>query len=96
MGRVTGRMLRRNRYIGAGIEAGRVTITHTAKAAYSLWLQVTGFVFCAFTVIGASALWREYHNLQRPWTQDGRFLVTGAFTLMFAYFGVSAFVRARR
>jgi tryptophan-rich sensory protein len=89
-------MLRRNRYIDAGIEAGKVTIAQTTKAAHSLWLQITGFVFCVFSVVGASALWREYQSLQRPWTQDARFLITAVFTLMFAYFGISAFVKARR
>ena len=89
-------MLRRNKYVGAGIDASRVTVARTTKAAHTLWLQVTGFVFCVFATVGASALWREYHSLQRPWMQDTRFLVTALFTAMFVYFGVSAFLRARR
>ena len=86
-------MLRRNRYIGAGIQAGKTTITHSAKVAHSLWLQVTGFVFCAFALVGGTAAWREY---QRVGTQDAKFVAALLFSAMFTYFGISAFVRARR
>jgi hypothetical protein len=91
---VSGRLLRRNRYIGAGIDAGRTTLKHTGKVAHSLWLQITGFVFCAFAVIGAFACRRELARTG-DWTHDTRFLVTLGFTLMFAYFGISAFARSR-
>jgi hypothetical protein len=86
-------MLRRNRYIGAGIEAGKTTVAHTAKVAHSLWLQVTGFVFCAFALIGGTAAWREYHRFG---SHDGRFIAAAAFSVMFAYFGITAFLKARR
>jgi hypothetical protein len=86
-------MLRRYKYIGAGIDAGRTTVAHTARVAHSLWLQVTGFVFCVFAVVGAGAAWREY---QKVGAHDLRFIAAAVFTAMFAYFGVSAFIRARR
>jgi hypothetical protein len=93
LGRVSGKMLRRNKYIGAGIDAGRTTVAHTAKVAHALWLQVTGFVFCVFALVGGGAAWREY---QKVGSHDLRFIAAAVFTAMFAYFGVSAFMRARR
>lgn len=88
-------MLRRNKYVDAGVEAGKVTLRHSARAARSLWLQVTGFVFCVFAVIGAVACRREFARTS-DWSHDVRFLITLAFTLLFSYFGLTAFVRARR
>jgi tryptophan-rich sensory protein len=89
-------MLRGNRYVNAGISAGKTTVAHTGKVAHTLWLEVTGFIFSAFAVIGAVAARKEYAALQNPWNRDPRFLITLAFTVMFAWFGISAFYKARR
>jgi hypothetical protein len=93
LGRVSGRILRRNRYVGAGIEAGKATVTHTAKVAHSLWLQVTGFVFCVFALVGGSAAWREFHRFGG---HNPKFIAAAVFSAMFAYFGITAFLKARR
>lgn len=87
-------MLRRNRYVAAGISAGRTTVEHTGRVALTLWLEVTGFIFTVFAVIGAVAARKEYAALQGPWSRDPRFMITLAFTLMFAWFGFSAFYKA--
>jgi hypothetical protein len=94
LGRVSGRILRRNRYVAAGISAGKTTVAHTGKVAHTLWLEVTGFIFSVFAVIGAVAARKEYAALGGPWTRDPRFLITLGFTLMFAWFGFSAFYKA--
>ena len=86
-------MLRRNKYVGAGIDAGRTTVVHTAKVAHSLWLQVTGFIFCVFALTGGAAAWREF---QKVGPHDARFIAAAIFTVVFAYFGISAMIRARR
>jgi hypothetical protein len=87
-------VLRRNRYVAAGISAGKTTVAHTGKVAHTLWLEVTGFIFSVFAVIGAVAARKEYAALGGPWTRDPRFLITLGFTLMFAWFGFSAFYKA--
>ena len=92
LGRVSGRMLRRNRYIDAGIEAGKVTAAHTARAARSLWYQVTGFLFCVVGAIVASVAIREYNLGAEPW----RVWLAAGFAVLFAYFGITAFWRARK
>src|SRR3954469_20755326 len=91
LGRVSGRMLRGNRYVDAGIEAGKVTVTHTARAARSLWYQVTGFFFGVIGVVLASVAYREFQHQAEPW----RVWLAVGFAAMFAYFGVTAFLRAR-
>ena len=89
-------MLRGNRYVNAGISAGKTTAAHTGKVAHTLWLEVTGFIFSVFAMIGAAAARKEYVALKGPWNRDPRFLITLTFALMFAWFGISAFYKARR
>jgi hypothetical protein len=92
LGRVSGRLLRRNRVVNAGIEAGKTTAIAAGKAARRLWLEVTGFVFGVFAAVGAGATIREWNG-----GGDSTRMVAGvAFTLMFAYFCVSSFVASRR
>jgi hypothetical protein len=58
-----------------------------------LWLEVTGLFFVIFAVIGGAALVREC----RAEIVDQKKVVAAAvFTVMFAYFGVTSFVRAKR
>jgi hypothetical protein len=85
-------MLRRNRVVNAGIEAGKTTVATAGKAARRLWLEVTGFIFGVFALVGAGATIRE-------WTGGAdrtRIWAGAAFTLVFAYFCVSSFVASRR
>jgi hypothetical protein len=92
LGRVSGRMLRRNRVVNAGIEAGKTTAVAAGKAARRLWLEVTGFVFGVFAVVGVGATIREWTggaDKTRVWAGV-------AFTLVFAYFCVSSFLSSRR
>jgi hypothetical protein len=85
-------MLRRNRVVNAGIEAGRVSALAAGKAARKLWLEVTGFLFGVFAVIGAGATVREY--LERE--DSPRVGIGVLFTVVFAYFSVSSFLASRR
>jgi hypothetical protein len=59
-----------------------------------LWLEVTGLIFALFTVVGGSALVRQYRadhmaNLRHAVTVAG-------FTLVCGWFTVVSFVKARR
>jgi len=62
---------------------------------HMLWLEVTGFVFLCFSIIGGFALYREYPGLRAGNVSQGRFGVTLLFSLMFVYFGLNSFWRAR-
>lgn len=61
-----------------------------------LWLEVTGFVFLCFAIIGGFALFREYPALRAGNVSQGRFGITLLFSVMFAWFGLTSFWRARR
>jgi len=83
---------RRGRLLAAAFDAGLGFARSAARGLHGLWLEVTGFFFLIFAALGAAALWREW---QAPTGSFGRLLLTLAFTLMFAYFGLTSFRRAR-
>jgi hypothetical protein len=63
---------------------------------YQLWLEITGFVFLAFAVVGVVATSKEYSAYRLAKAAPGRVAAAALFTLVFAWFGVSSFWRARR
>jgi hypothetical protein len=74
----------------------RVTAASVGKILHVLWLEVTGFIFLCLGLMGAGAGLREYHryglgsgNLNKIWA-------SAIFALLFAYFAVTSFWRARR
>ena len=67
-----------------------------SRVLHLLFLEVTGFVFLCFATIGGFALMREYPGLASGRVSQGRFGITVLFTVMFAWFGLTSFWRARR
>jgi hypothetical protein len=61
-----------------------------------LWLEVTGFLFLWLGLIGGYACWREYQVYAAGKAGLGRTVVAGLFTMLFAYFGVNSFWKARK
>jgi Flp pilus assembly protein TadB len=60
-----------------------------------LWLEITGLFFALFALFFAQSVYRLRHAyLAGPDHQ--RFLVYAALTLVFSYFTISSFYRARR
>src|SRR3954452_24560117 len=62
------------------------------RVGHVLWLEVTGFFFAVFAVIGGGGLVREARVHPAP----SRLAILAIFTLMFAWFAVSSFLRARK
>src|SRR3954464_2677087 len=62
------------------------------RVGHVLWLEVTGFFFAVFAVIGGAALVREL----QVHAAAGRIAVLAIFSLMFAWFAVTSFLRARK
>jgi hypothetical protein len=63
---------------------------------HQLWLEVTGFVFLSIAAVGAFEGFREYgkyHAGLEP--GPGRLILAVCFTISFAWFGLSSFVRVR-
>ena len=86
-------MVRKNRTVNALASAGQVTLRSVRKVGHLLWLEVAGLFFLAFAVTGGLAAWHDY---SRHKTLSSRFVAAICFTVIFAWFGLSSFLRARR
>jgi hypothetical protein len=79
--------------LSAGIGSFLQTLRRVGKV---LWLEITGFLFLWLALVGGVACWREYHACAAGKIGPGRAVVTGFFTLLFVYFGVSSFWNAHK
>jgi len=86
-------MVRKSRTVNALASAAQVALRSVSKVGHLLWLEVTGLFFVAFAVIGGLAAWNDY---SRHKTLSSRFLAAICFMVVFAWFGLSSFWRARR
>src|SRR5215472_13668049 len=85
--RVAGQQLRRSRTYGALANAARATMSRLGAVLHQLWLEITGFVFLAFAVLGWSALAREYSAYHSGKGTPSHLAVAAAFSLVFSWFG---------
>lgn len=90
---VGGNIVRKSRTVNALGSAAQVTLRSLTRVGHLLWLEVTGLFFVAFAVIGGLAAWHDYAKHK---TLSGRVGVALCFMVIFAWFGVSSFLRARR
>ena len=74
--------------------AGKGFVISVAKTLYTLWLEMTGLMFGFLTILGGSALVRQYRADHLA--NHTRLVVVIGFTLVCAWFTVLSFVRARR
>ena len=95
--RIAIQQLRRSRTGAALIKGVQTTATSVGRALHQLWFQVTGFTFLAIAGIGAVTLFREYGKYHAGQAASpGRLILAIAFTLSFAWFGLSSFWRVKR
>ncbi|MGH9601536.1 MAG: hypothetical protein ACRD24_04015 [Terriglobales bacterium] len=87
---------RRGRLLAAAGNAGLGVLRSAGRVLHGLWLEVTGLFFLMFAALGAAASWREYQALAAAGAGPGRLLLALGFTLMFAWFGITSFRRARQ
>jgi hypothetical protein len=90
---IGGNMVRKSRTVNALASAAQVTLRSVSRVSHLLWLEVTGLFFLAFAMIGGLAAWHDY---SRHKTLSSRFLAAICFMVIFAWFGLSSFWRARR
>jgi hypothetical protein len=81
------------RAAGAGLQA---TANSVRRTTHILWLEVTGFFFLVFATVCGGAAWREYQRYLAGKAEMNRVYVAGTLALLFVWFGVSSFWRARR
>ncbi|QHN04183.1 hypothetical protein FTO74_13005 [Granulicella sp. WH15] len=69
----------------------------TVRASGIIWLEVTGTFFSLFVIVGSTYCWSHRAALHggTPEAQRG-FWVMAAMTLLFGYFCLSSFLRAKR
>jgi Na+-driven multidrug efflux pump len=94
--RIVGEQVKRSRTYGAILNAARTTLGHFASVLHQLWLEITGFVFLAFTGVGAVGLVRQYTSYHAGKGDPSRLAAAAAFTLVFGWFGISSFWRVHR
>jgi hypothetical protein len=87
---------KRSKVGGALLSSFRVTAGSFSKIAHVLWLEVTGFIFLCLGLMGAGAGVREYHRYGAGAGSLNKIWAAGIFAVLFAYFGISSFWRARR
>src|SRR5215471_6085686 len=74
--------------------AGKTLVISFAKTAYALWLETTGLLFGFLTILGGSALVRQYRTDHLA--DHTRFVAVITFTLVCGWFTVFSFVKANR
>ena len=79
---------------GAGRGVGGF-IRPFARIGHILWLEVMGAIFLLFALIFASSLW-YLHTRDGLGPNNPTFLLVAGLGLLFLYFGLSSFWRARR
>lgn len=87
---------RRNRTLRAAGVGLQATAASVRKATRTLWLEVTGFVFLIFAIVGGGAAIREFHRYSQGEPVLAKLVTASVFALVFAWFGVSSFWKARR
>jgi hypothetical protein len=86
----------RSRTFNAVLSGVQTTWRSMTRVVHQLWLEVTGTVFLAMALFGGTALIREYLKYEAGHATASRVAVAAAFTLTFAWFGISSFWRVRR
>lgn len=94
--RIAGRRAGENRWTRAFYRGGSSLVGSVGHVVHALWLEVTGFLFLVLSAIGAGRTVREYQRYAAGVTTRNRVVLAGLFTLLFLYFGIESFVRARR
>jgi hypothetical protein len=92
LGRMAGKRAARQKLVQATWSAASVTLRSVTRVLHLLFLEVTGFLFLCFAVIFGGATVREYHK----YALSGKTYLAAAFTLVFLWFGVTSFWRAKR
>lgn len=86
----------RGRKLGEGSRRfGRSIWMPFAHASRMLWLEVTGLFFGLFALFFTVNLWR-FHTDWQAGPNHKRFLLYALCAIVFCYFTVSSFARARR
>jgi hypothetical protein len=93
---VAGKQAGRNRTLRALMGAVRTTARSFGRAAHQLWLEVMGLFFLIMALSFATGTMKEYGKYHAGQVGSGRLAIAICVTLIFGWFGLSSFWRARR
>lgn len=92
--RVKSSLQKRDRLLGAIFAGAKTMVIAFARTGYALWLEVTGLLCALIAIRYGTALFHEY---QANHAATGhRFWTFAVFTVVFSWFTVLSFVKARR
>ena len=94
--RVAGQQAGRSRTLNAVLRGAKATLRSLGRTAHQLWLEVTGTLFLTIALFGAGDLVREYTKYHSGRGPAGRVAIAVSFTMVFAWFGISSFLRSRK
>jgi hypothetical protein len=94
--RVAGEQAGRSRTFKALVHAARTTGRAFGRAFHQLWLEVTGILFLIMALSFAGASVKEYAKYHSGQVGGSRLVAGLCCTLVFAWFGLSSFWRARK
>jgi hypothetical protein len=94
--RVAGQQAGRSRTLNAVWGGVRATARSFGHVMHQLWLEVTGVIFLIMSLSFGGATWKEYGKYHAGQVGPGRLGITICFTVLFAWFGVTSFLRVRR
>jgi len=90
------RRTRQGRVAAAALAGAQAVLAAAARVFHILFLEVTAFFFACFAAIGGVATWREYQLYVAHRAPIGKAVLAGVFSLIFIWFAISGFWRARR
>lgn len=83
--------------LAKGLVAGGKTVVKSAtRVANILFLQVVGFVFVVLGISFVYPALQAFHKYKAGLHGPGRAIMGSLFVVMFLYFGINSFWRARR
>jgi hypothetical protein len=86
----------RNKVLRAAGTGFSATAKSVRRSTHILWLEVTGLFFLVFAAVCGGAGWREYQKHLAGNAEMSRVYLAGGLALLFVWFGLTSFWRARR
>jgi hypothetical protein len=86
----------KSRYVRGSLRAADSTLRTSARVGRILWLQTMGLLCIIFCVSLFGALLNEYKRRAIAPNAEFRLVGGGCILLLFAWFAISSFMRARR
>jgi hypothetical protein len=94
--RVAGQQAGRSRRFNAVMHAFRTTGRAFGRALHQLWLEVTGIIFLVMALSFAGASVKEYEKYHSGQVGGSRLAAGLCCTVVFAWFGLSSFWKAKK